>query len=216
VLALRPLSRTVSAIATATSTALDAAIPTISVSGAVPTARIASAVSPAAVSARRARARPAHYCAFGGPAMFLLARVIFLHRAHDPERSRGGPRGRPPGVDARVDPRQRPEHPRAGEPAAFQELLSVRGRDSPPLDGLSTTHNREVGVRIHPELSEFCSGIRLLGAARRCRAAIRRALIVTLLSQPQSGNGLHAARLIAPFEGPPPVHKRDHSRQNAE
>ena len=38
--------RTVSAIATATSTALDAAIPAISVSGAVTTARIASAASP--------------------------------------------------------------------------------------------------------------------------------------------------------------------------
>jgi hypothetical protein len=36
----------VSAIATATSTAVDAAIPTISVSGAVATARIASAASP--------------------------------------------------------------------------------------------------------------------------------------------------------------------------
>jgi hypothetical protein len=48
------------------------------------------------------------------------------------------------------------------------------------------------------------------------RSPLCRALVDTLLFHVQSGNGLRAARLINPFEGPPRVHKGAHSWRSAE
>lgn len=87
-----------------------------------------------------------------------------------------------------------------------------------PFTRRSTTHNREVDGS-NPSGAMPVVQRNAVSRDRRkmsSRSPSCRALVDTLLFHAQSGNGLRAARLINPFEGPPRVHNGAHSRRSAE